>query len=61
MHIRTWKYPPFTAVHIWNQVGTVVAVIVWWLDLPLPVQSVPIITDIVRSNLDLGEVYNIMW
>jgi hypothetical protein len=61
MLIRTWKYPPFTTVHIWNQVGTVVAVIVWWLDLPLPVQSVPIITDVVRSNLDLGEVYNIMW
>jgi hypothetical protein len=24
-------------------------------------QSVPIVTDVVRSNLDQGEVYNIMW
>jgi hypothetical protein len=24
-------------------------------------QSVPITTDIVSSNLDQGEVYNIMW
>jgi len=23
--------------------------------------SVPITTDVVRSNLDQGEVYNIMW
>ena len=38
----------------------VVAVIVWWLDLQLPMQSVPITTDVVSSNLDQGEVYNIM-
>ena len=25
------------------------------------VQSVPITTDVVSSNLDQGEVYNIMW
>ena len=36
------------------------AVIVWWLDLKLPMQSVPITTDVVSSNLDQGEVYNIM-
>ena len=30
------------------------------LDLQLPMQSVPITTDIVSSNLDQGEVYNIM-
>jgi hypothetical protein len=41
--------------------GAVVAVIVWWLDLQLPMQSVPITTDVVSSNLDQGEVYNIMW
>ena len=35
--------------------------IVWELDLQLPMQSVPIITDILGSNLDQGEVYNIMW
>ena len=36
-------------------------VIVWLLDLQLPMQSVPITTDIVSSNLDQSEVYNIMW
>jgi hypothetical protein len=29
------------------------------LDLQLPSQSVPITTDVVSSNLDQGEVYNI--
>ena len=41
--------------------GSVVAVIVWQLDLQLPMQSVPITTDIVSSNFDQGEVHNIMW
>jgi hypothetical protein len=36
------------------------AVIVWKLDLQLPMQSVPITTDVVSSNLNQGEVYNIM-
>ena len=36
-------------------------VIVWELDLQLPMQSVPITTDVVSSNLDQGEVYNTMW
>jgi hypothetical protein len=31
------------------------------LDLQLPMQSVPITTDVVSSNLDQCEVYNIMW
>jgi hypothetical protein len=31
------------------------------LDLQLPMQSVHITTDVVRSNLNQGEVYNIMW
>jgi len=35
--------------------------IVWLLDLQLPMQSVTITTDAVSSNLDQGEVYNIMW
>ena len=30
------------------------------LDLRLPIQSVSITTDVVSSNLDQGEVYNIM-
>ena len=40
--------------------GAVVVVIVWLLDLQLPMQSVSITTDVVSSNLDQGEVYNIM-
>jgi len=31
------------------------------LDLQLHIQSVPIITDVVSSNLDQSEVYTIMW
>jgi len=41
--------------------GVVVAVIVWSLELQLPVQSVPITADVVSSNLDQGDAYNIMW
>jgi hypothetical protein len=33
---------------------------VWLLDLQLPMQSVTITTYAVSSNLDQGEVYNIM-
>jgi hypothetical protein len=33
---------------------SVVAVVVWLLDLQLPMQSVPITTDVVSSNLDQG-------
>jgi hypothetical protein len=43
-----------------SSLGAVVAVIVWYLNLQLPMQSVPITTDAVSSNLDQGEVYNIM-
>ena len=38
----------------------VVALIVWQLDLQVPMQSVPITTDVVSLNLDQGEVYNSM-
>jgi hypothetical protein len=34
-------------------------VIVWYLDLQLPMQSVPITTNVVSSNLAHGEVYSI--
>jgi hypothetical protein len=37
------------------------AMIVWLLDLQLTMQSVPITTDVVSSNLDQGEMYSIMW
>jgi hypothetical protein len=39
----------------------VVAVIVWILDLQLPMQSVPITTDFVSSNLDQDKVFKIIW
>ena len=38
----------------------VVDVIVWELDLQLPMQSVLITTGVVSSNFDQGEVHNIM-
>ena len=40
--------------------GAVVAMIIWQLDIQLPMRVVPITTDAVSSNLDQGEVYNIM-
>jgi hypothetical protein len=44
----------------WLQ-GAVVVVIVWKLDLQLPIQSVPITTDVVSSNPAQGDVCDIMW
>jgi hypothetical protein len=37
----------------------VVVVIVWYLDIQLPVQSVPITTNVVSSNPVHDEVYSI--
>ena len=48
---------------VYNQltkIGTVADVIVWYLDLPLPIQSVSITSDVVSLHLDQSEVYNIM-
>ena len=39
--------------------GSVVVLIVWYLDLQLAVQSVPITTKVVSSNPVHGEVYHI--
>ena len=41
---------PYIATHGHTYVGVVVAVIVWQLDLQLPMQSVPIITNVLSSN-----------
>ena len=41
--------------------GAIMAMIVWLLDLQLPMQSVPITTDVVSSNLNQGEMYSVMW
>jgi hypothetical protein len=35
--------------------------IVWKLDLQLPLQSTPITSDVVGSTPAQGDVYNIMW
>ena len=40
--------------------GAVVAVILWQLNLQVPMQSVPITTEVASPNLDQGEVFNIM-
>ena len=40
-------------------IGAVVVVIVWKLDLQLPMQSVPITIEVVSSNPAHGEVYSI--
>jgi hypothetical protein len=37
--------------------GTVMVMIVWQLDLQLPMPSVPITTEVVSLNLAHGEVY----
>ena len=40
--------------------GAVLAMILWKLDLQLPMQSVSNTTNVMNLNLDQGEVYNIM-
>jgi hypothetical protein len=42
-------------IEINNSDRAVVAMIVWYLDVQLPMQSVPIAIDIVSSNLDQGQ------
>ena len=50
-----------TDIDLEYQKEAVVVVIVWQLDLQLPVQSVPITTKVVSSNPVLGEVYPIQY
>ena len=49
-------------VHFYTNVyflsGAVMVVIVWWFDLQLPVQSVPITTKVVSSNPVNGKVHS---
>jgi hypothetical protein len=44
-------------IYIWTL--AIVVVIVWELDLQLPVQSVPITTEVLSSNPTHGDVYSI--
>jgi hypothetical protein len=59
-------YSEFLDTHICtvshDQIGAFMAVIVWKLDLQLhvPLQSVHITIDVVSSNPNQSEVYNIM-
>ena len=58
---QTWiryniQYESINNRSIYDMQWAVVAVIVWWLDLQLPSQSVLITIDVVSSNLDQGEV-----
>jgi hypothetical protein len=46
---------------VYDNFGAVLAVIVCYLDVQLPMQSLPITTDVVSSNLDQRQVHNIMW
>jgi hypothetical protein len=39
--------------------GAIVVVIIWWLNLQLPVKSLPITTKVVSSNPVHGKVYPI--
>jgi hypothetical protein len=49
-------------VLFWPQLGIEYIVHIFWCSksFQLPMQSVPFTTDVVSSNLDQGEVYNIM-
>ena len=47
------------STEFYNLIWVVVVVILWYLDLQLPVQSVPIITKVVSSNHAHGEMQSI--
>ena len=60
-HSKERSIAPDVLLHVFQTfVGAVVEVIVWLFDLELSVQSMLISTDVVSSNLDQDEVYNIM-
>ena len=52
------QHIPFQC-HQQFKLGDVVAVIVLYLDLQLPMESVPITTNVISSNPVHGEVYSI--
>jgi hypothetical protein len=49
----------FSIQQLYDMWWAIVVVIVWWLGLQLPVQSVPITTKVVSLNPVHGEVYSI--
>ena len=44
---------------VFIKLGAVMVLIVWYLDLQLPMQSVPITTNVVSSNLTHGKLYSV--
>jgi hypothetical protein len=44
-----------------KKIKSVFCLMMFNVALQLPMQSVSITTDVVSSNFDQGEVYNIMW
>ena len=50
----------YKMVKVGNNFDAVVAVIIWQFNLQLPLQSVPITTDVVGATPAQGEEYNIM-
>jgi hypothetical protein len=59
-HFRSRDWRHFRSHHLkCGFVRTHILLSWWWSQLPM--QSVPITTDVASSNLDQGEVYNIMW
>ena len=55
---KNWK--KLRTIELKLCVGAVVVMIVWQLNPQLHMQSVPITTDVMSSNLDQGEVYNMI-
>jgi hypothetical protein len=49
----------FSIQQLYDMWWAIVVIIVWWLGLQLPVQSVPITTKVVSLNPVHGEVYSI--
>jgi hypothetical protein len=58
-NIQIFKAIFFKGLGFMGLLGTVEVVIMWWFDLKLPMQSVPITTNIVNSNPAHGDVYSI--
>jgi hypothetical protein len=52
-----WSIESAVYYRVWTT-GAVVAVIVWWLDLQMPTQSVSITTDFVSTNLAILQLYH---
>jgi hypothetical protein len=46
---------------VYDNFEAVLAVVVCYLDVQLHMQSLLFTTDVVSSNLDQGQVHNIMW